>query len=67
MVNEINVKALREGLGLSQAKFASALGVSQSVVCRWEKKGAPKHGAARQLLMGFALYGTPAVSKGKAA
>jgi DNA-binding transcriptional regulator YiaG len=67
MVTEIDVKSLRTGLGLTQVKFAEALGVSQSVVSQWEKKGAPKRGAARQLLLGFVRYGASAYAKDRAA
>lgn len=31
------IKALRAGLGLSQAKFAAALGVATRTVCHWEQ------------------------------
>lgn len=67
MVNELDVKSLRNGLGLTQAKFAEALGVSQAVISNWEKKGAPKRGAARKLLLSFALYGKVLYQKDHAA
>ena len=67
MVNEIDVRSLRTGLGLTQVKFAEALGVSQSVVSQWETKGPPKRGAARQLLLGFTRYGTSVYGKDRAA
>ena len=36
------IQALREGLGLTQAKFADTLNVSQGAVSRWEQgKHAP--------------------------
>lgn len=67
MVNEIDVKSLRTSLGLTQVKFAAALGVSQAVVSNWENRGAPKRGAARKLLMSFALYGKSVFGKDGAA
>ena len=33
---QVNLKKLREGKGLSQAKFAKEIGVSQSTVGMWE-------------------------------
>ena len=41
------IQALREGLGLTQAKFAEVLMVSQGAVSRWEKG---KHAPSEQLL-----------------
>lgn len=67
MVNEIDVKALRASLGISQTKFAELLGVDQSTVSAWETKGVPKYGAARKLLASFALYGRAVFDKGRAA
>lgn len=67
MVNEIDVRSLRTGLGLTQVKFAEALGVSQAVVSNWETNGPPKRGAARKLLQSFALYGQSIVKKDRAA
>lgn len=67
MVNDIDVKALRGSLGLTQAKFAEALGVSQAVVSKWETKGPPRRGTARKLLLSFALYGKALYQRGRAA
>ncbi len=67
MLNEIDVKSLRRDLGLTQVDFAEALGVSQSAVSGWEKNGPPKRGAARKLLLSFALYGKAFVEKDRAA
>jgi transcriptional regulator with XRE-family HTH domain len=41
------IQALREGLGLTQAKFADTLIVSQGMVSRWEKG---KHAPSEHLL-----------------
>ena len=41
------IQALREGLGLTQAKFADALIVSQGMVSRWEQG---KHAPSEHLL-----------------
>jgi transcriptional regulator with XRE-family HTH domain len=53
MSNEpINVKVIREKLGLNQADFAVALCVTQATVARWESKNAatqPTGDAARRL------------------
>lgn len=67
MVNEIDVKALRGTLGFSQAKFAEVLGVSQAAISKWETNGPPRRGAARKLLLSFALYGKAFYHKGHAA
>jgi transcriptional regulator with XRE-family HTH domain len=41
------IQALREGLGMTQARFADVLIVSQGAVSRWEKG---KHAPSEQLL-----------------
>ena len=41
------IQALREGLGMTQAKFAEVLIVSQGTVSRWEKG---KHAPSEHLL-----------------
>ena len=41
------IQALREGLGMTQAKFADVLTVSQGAVSRWEQG---KHAPSEQLL-----------------
>lgn len=46
MISGDEVRRAREELGESQAAFASRLGVDQSVVSRWEKKGVPQRGTA---------------------
>ncbi len=45
----------RVATGLSQRKFAEMLGVSPSVVCRWEA-GRPPSGAAHALLLVIVDY-----------
>lgn len=42
-----DIRAAREKLGESQAEFAKRLGVNQSTVHHWEKKGLPDRGTAR--------------------
>lgn len=44
------VKALRAQLGLSQAKFARALGLALSTVCHWEQGIRTPDGATSKLL-----------------
>ncbi len=41
------IKALRDRLGESQAKFASRFDVNQSTVNRWERHGLPSRGTAK--------------------
>lgn len=67
MLNEIDVKAIRRDLNMTQVEFAKALGVSQSIVSGWETKGPPKRGAARKLLLSFAVYGKALAETGRAA
>jgi putative transcriptional regulator len=45
------VAAIRERTGLSQAKFASLLGVSVRTLQEWEQSRRAPSGAARTLLM----------------
>ncbi len=49
----INVKALRESLGLSQAAFGERVGVDQSTVSHWENGKKPR-GPALKLLQAMA-------------
>ena len=44
---DIDLRAVREKIGDSQADFGARLGVNQSTVHRWETRGLPKHGTAR--------------------
>lgn len=53
MEHEIDVKAIRATLGLTQAELAKEVGVDQSTVSNWEK-GKPPRGPARLLLQGLA-------------
>jgi putative transcriptional regulator len=50
MENEIDVKAIRETLGLTQAGLAEQVGVDQSTISNWEKGQAPR-GPARKILL----------------
>lgn len=49
MEQEIDIKALRSKLGLTQAALAAAIGVDQSTVSLWESGMKPR-GPARRLL-----------------
>ena len=51
VVNVPSVTAIRERTGLSQAKFASLLGVSVRTLQEWEQGRRAPSGAARTLLM----------------
>ncbi len=51
VVNLPSVAAIRERTGLSQAKFASLLGVSVRTLQEWEQGRRAPSGAARTLLM----------------
>ena len=46
-----SVSSIREGTGLSQAKFAALLGVSVRTLQEWEQGRRAPSGAARTLLM----------------
>lgn len=46
-----SVSSIREGTGLSQAKFAALLGVSIRTLQEWEQGRRAPSGAARTLLM----------------
>ncbi|MBI2312298.1 MAG: helix-turn-helix domain-containing protein [Betaproteobacteria bacterium] len=51
VVNVPNVAVIREKTGLSQARFAQALGVSVRTLQDWEQGRRAPSGAARTLLM----------------
>jgi putative transcriptional regulator len=51
VVNVPSVATIREGTGLSQAKFASLLGVSVRTLQDWEQGRRAPSGAARTLLL----------------
>ncbi|WP_352572967.1 helix-turn-helix domain-containing protein [Mesorhizobium australicum] len=61
---DLDVKAIRARLGLTQQGLADALGVNLSTVWRWEN-GQPPRGAARTLLA--QMEPTPATSAERAA
>lgn len=47
---DIDVRALREALGMTQEEFARAVGVSFTTVSRWERgRGTPSPLALRRL------------------
>src|SRR5437899_12963223 len=47
---EVNVKAIREGLGLSQGQFAARYGVSPRTLQQWEQGRSKPDGVARAYL-----------------
>ena len=47
---EPNVRLLREGYGLSQAKFAALMGISVATLRNWEQGRRSPEGSARVLL-----------------
>ena len=49
-IQEPDVKALREGAGISQAEFARLIGVSRRTLENWEQHRARPTGPARALL-----------------
>src|SRR5512141_2460818 len=51
VINAPSVAAIRERTGLSQAKFASLLGVSVRTLQEWEQGRRAPSGAARTLLL----------------
>lgn len=50
VVGEPDVRVLREGYGLSQAKFASLMGISVATLRNWEQGRRSPEGSARVLL-----------------
>lgn len=46
--SDINIKTVRDDLGLSQTEFAKAFGVDQSTVSTWETKGLPRSVLVRE-------------------
>lgn len=50
MRNEIDVRKLREGLGMTQAALAAEVGVDQSTVSLWETSETKPRGPALKLL-----------------
>ena len=51
VVNVLSVTTIRERTGLSQAKFATLLGVSVRTLQEWEQGRRAPSGAARTLLL----------------
>ncbi len=58
-------KALRKALGDNQTQFAARLGIDQSAVSRWEKRGVPRTGPARMAIemLTRELQKTPVVAE----
>lgn len=61
-VEEPDVKALREGAGVSQAEFAQLIGVSRRTLENWEQHRARPSGPARALLKIVAVNPRAAVA-----
>lgn len=59
MEQPIDVRTLRNNLGLTQAQLGAAVGVDQSTVSNWEN-GMPPRGPARKLLAALAESQPPA-------
>ena len=48
--DELDVKKIRQRLGLSQTKFSALLGISPATLRNWEQSRRKPHGSARVLL-----------------
>jgi putative transcriptional regulator len=48
--NKINVKAIRNKIGMTQTQFASSFGISVATLRHWERGDRIPHGPARVLL-----------------
>lgn len=51
MEQQIDVKTIRDQLGLTQGQLAEAVGVTQSTVSLWETKTTLPRGPARKILL----------------
>lgn len=51
MQTDLDIKAEREALGISQAELAKAIGVDQSSVSLWERQKRLPRGPALKVLM----------------
>lgn len=58
MEQQIDVRAIRASLGLTQAQLGEAVGVDQSTVSNWENGMMPR-GPARKLLQTLVPAPTP--------
>lgn len=47
MAKTVNLKKVREQLGLERKDVAEMAGVDLSTICRWENGGVPSRGAAK--------------------
>jgi DNA-binding transcriptional regulator YiaG len=54
MEQAIDVRAIRDKLGLTQAQLGDAIGVDQSTVSNWESQSTVPRGPARKLLISMA-------------
>jgi len=61
-MSEIDVKALREHLGETQAEFAGRFGVDQGTVSNWETRKSRPSGPARKLMGMLAAAKTEAAA-----
>lgn len=50
MTQAIDVKSIREGLGLTQAQFGHLVGVDQSTISNWEKGETRPRGPAIKVI-----------------
>lgn len=50
MSDPINIRQLREARGWTQGEMATYFGVDKATVWRWENKGVPARGPARQAI-----------------
>lgn len=66
MDQPLNVRAIRQELGLTQAQLGEAVGVDQSTVSNWEN-GMPPRGPARKLLENLVADRPASASTGAAA
>ncbi|MHB1351743.1 MAG: helix-turn-helix domain-containing protein [Thiobacillus sp.] len=62
LIEEPDVKELREGAGVSQAEFAQLIGVSRRTLENWEQRRARPSGPARALLKIVAVNPRAAVA-----
>ena len=66
-MSQIEVKALRAKLGMTQADLADAVGVDQATVSNWETGKTTPGGPAIKLMMGLSASNASARSPEKGA